>query len=50
MSKQQKPTGVSLPPKLPGMTVLVFTSSKNEYKEMTAMATKVSAEKRIPPL
>jgi hypothetical protein len=39
-----------VPPKLPETTNLVFTNSKNEYREMAAMNTKVMAENNMPPL
>lgn len=39
-----------IPPKLPGTTNFVFTSSKKEYNEISAMATIVTAENKIPPL
>lgn len=38
------------PPKLPETTNLVLTKSKNEYREINAMNTKMKLEKRIPPL
>lgn len=39
-----------IPPKLPETTNLVFTNSRNEYKEMQAMKTKVIDENSKPPL
>src|SRR6266851_3367143 len=39
-----------IPPKLPDTTNLVFTRSKNEYREMRAMAEIVREENRRPPL
>ena len=39
-----------VPPKLPGTTNFVFTSSKKEYNEINAIATIVTAENSIPPL
>jgi hypothetical protein len=41
-------TGV--PPKLPDTTSLVFTRSKNEYREMIAIAESVRVENKRPPL
>jgi hypothetical protein len=42
--------GTSIPPKLPDTTNLVFTRSKNEYKEMRAIAASVKVENKRPPL
>jgi hypothetical protein len=42
--------GTSIPPKLPDTTNLVFTRSKNEYKEMRAIAARVKVENKRPPL
>ena len=39
----------SIPPKLPDTTNLVFTRSKNEYKEMSAIAARVKVENKSPP-
>ena len=39
-----------IPPKLPDTTNLVFTRSKNEYREMMAMTESVIEENRSPPL
>jgi len=43
-------TGIRIPPKLPDTTNLVFTRSKNEYKEMRAIAASVRVENKRPPL
>jgi len=42
--------GRDIPPKLPDTTNLVFTRSKNEYREMRAMAESVIEENKRPPL
>jgi hypothetical protein len=42
--------GKNVPPKLPGTTNFVFTSSRKEYSEMSAIATMVTDENKIPPL
>lgn len=39
-----------IPPKLPDTTNLVFTRSKNEYREIIAMAESVIVENKSPPL
>jgi 2-oxoglutarate dehydrogenase complex dehydrogenase (E1) component-like enzyme len=38
-----------IPPKLPDTTNLVFTRSKNEYREIMAIAESVRAENKRPP-
>jgi hypothetical protein len=43
-------TEMKIPPKLPETTNLVFTRSKNEYKEMRAIAASVKVENKRPPL
>lgn len=40
---------IRVPPKLPDTTNLVFTRSKNEYKEMRAIAASVKVENKRPP-
>jgi hypothetical protein len=40
----------AVPPKLPDTTNLVFTSSKNEYRETIAIAESITVENRRPPL
>jgi hypothetical protein len=42
--------GRDIPPKLPDTTNLVFTRSRNEYREMIAMAESVIEENKSPPL
>jgi hypothetical protein len=42
--------GRDIPPKLPDTTNLVFTRSKNEYREIIAMTESVMEENRSPPL
>jgi hypothetical protein len=39
-----------IPPKLPDTTNFVFTRSRNEYREMMAMAESVREENKSPPL
>lgn len=39
-----------IPPKLPDIANLVSTRSRNEYREMTAMAERVIEENKSPPL
>jgi hypothetical protein len=39
-----------IPPKLPDTTNLVFTRSRNEYREMMAMTESVTEENKSPPL
>jgi hypothetical protein len=41
---------IDIPPKLPDTTNLVFTRSKNAYREIIAIAESVKVENKRPPL